>query len=125
MAAIASRVEIEFEQITRDVYHVKLVGDLAMNSVETLDRVLSRIFDRGFYRILVDLTALRYIASSGLGVLNAAAERARRHGGEIVLIGASPAVKHVFGLVGMTRLLQFAESEKEALFLLRQASLKP
>jgi anti-sigma B factor antagonist len=122
MAAFSSKLEIQMEQITKDTYEIKLVGELGMGSVNSLDRVIKSIFEQGIYRIIIDLTGMYYIASSGLGILSASTELAREKGGEFIFVGVIPKVKHVFELVGMTRILKFAATEKEGLELLKKSA---
>ena len=51
-------------------------GDLDMATVHDVRRALSSIFDRGQSRLLIDLNAVAYIDSSGMGTLIAAMKQA-------------------------------------------------
>lgn len=94
---------------------VKPTGELGMTSVKGLIRILDELMEQGIYRILLDLRDTPYVASSGIGVILAGAESARRHHGDLVLVGASPRVYHVFYLMGVDRLLRFVDTIEEGL----------
>ncbi len=56
--------------------------------------------------LYVDMTAVEYIASSGLKVLVAAWRRARERGGDVVLSGLQPRLVEIFEMVGFDLLFQ-------------------
>lgn len=51
--------------------------------------------------LAVDLSAMEFLDSSGIGVLMAAHRMAQAFGGEIVLCGTSAPVERLFGLTGL------------------------
>jgi anti-sigma B factor antagonist len=51
--------------------------------------------------VVVDLAAVTFLDSTGLGVLVGAKKRARAAGGRIVVAGAGPNVFRVFALTGL------------------------
>jgi anti-sigma B factor antagonist len=115
------KLEIEYEPLSEDLFEVKLVGELGMGSVNSLDRVLKAIFELGVYRIIVNLEETTYIASSGIGVLLASNEVARENGGELVFVAMTPKVRQVFKLMGLGNSLRYADTSKEALKLLKKS----
>ena len=110
----AKKLEIEYKTIASDIYEVRLSGELGMGSVLSLDRVFKKIFEEKIFKIVVNLEATHYIASSGIGVFLATTEAARKNGGEVFLAGATPRVRHVFELMGLTGTLNFSPSVKDA-----------
>ncbi len=67
----------------------------------------------GHTRLLVDLKDIRYISSSGLRTLLAAAHAAKRHGGTLCLCRLTPRVQEIFEMAGFDRVLQtFATCEQ-------------
>ncbi len=115
-----AKLEIEYEAVAADIYEVRLVGELGMGSVNSLDRVLKGIFEQGFYRLIVNLEGTYYIASSGIGVLIASMEIARENEGDLIFAGMTPRVKHVFELMGLAGTMRFAPNAKDALKLFKK-----
>jgi anti-sigma B factor antagonist len=64
--------------------------------------------------IVVDMTANKFCDSSGISALIAAHKRAQAAGGELRLVMASPAVRKVFKVTGVDRVLRIFDSLPEA-----------
>lgn len=72
---------------------------------EFQDNLLSAI-DAGARKIVIDLSAVQYISSSGLRVFALALNRLEPLGGELVISGASGHVRHVLQIVGFESLFR-------------------
>jgi serine/threonine-protein kinase RsbW len=81
-------------------------GRLDSNGSPRLEKVLSAQLQQGVTWLLVDMTMVEYIASSGLKVLVAAWRRAREAGGDVVLAGMQPRLIEIFEMVGFDMLFQ-------------------
>ncbi len=64
------------------------------------ERLLTLVNDRS-YRIVVDLTAVDFIDSTGLGVLIGALKRVRTHEGDLRLVCSEPRILKVFEITGL------------------------
>jgi anti-anti-sigma factor len=113
-------LKIEYEPLAPDLYEVRLTGELGMGSVGSLDRVFKSIFDMDVYKIAVNMEALQYIASSGIGIITASAKTAKENDGELVLAAVQPRVRQVFDLVGLHRIIRFSDTLKDAVKLLKK-----
>ncbi|MEO8190030.1 MAG: STAS domain-containing protein [Acidobacteriota bacterium] len=77
-------------------------GDLVIGDPETLfKKTVARLLEQGRSRIVVDLSAVRFLDSSGLGALVRAMTTSQNEGGQTKLVGVGPQVKK---LLEMTRL---------------------
>ncbi len=77
-------------------------GDLVIGEPETLfKKTVARLLEQGRSRIVVDLSAVRFLDSSGLGALVRAMTTSQNEGGQTKLVGVEPQVKK---LLEMTRL---------------------
>jgi serine/threonine-protein kinase RsbW len=81
-------------------------GRLDSNSSPRLEKALTAQLQQGVTWLLVDMTAVEYIASSGLKVLVSAWRRARDAGGDVVLAGMQPRLIEIFEMVGFDMLFQ-------------------
>jgi anti-sigma B factor antagonist len=64
------------------------------------EQLISLVNDQRF-RIVVDLEAVDFIDSTGLGVLIGALKRVRTHDGELVLVVTEPRILKVFEITGL------------------------
>jgi anti-anti-sigma factor len=84
-----------------------LRGELDLASVVALEERLSAAERDSPARIVLDLSGLTFIDSSGLRVLLLADGRARESGRELVLTQSTDAVQRVFEMTGARDLLRF------------------
>lgn len=93
----------------------------AHNAGELKGRLLE-LSAEGKNKILVDLTEVRFIDSSGLGALIAAYKSAAANGGIVALAGLQPQVRSVFELTRLHRVFKVFETVAEAVERLGQAN---
>jgi anti-anti-sigma factor len=82
------------------------IGRLDSHNSLTLEQALNAQIAKGAIWIFVDMSAVEYIASSGLKILVAAWRRAREAGGDVVLSGLQPRLIEIFEMVGFDMLFQ-------------------
>ena len=78
-------------------------GDLDMGTADQMKRTLSDLIEKGQSKLVMDLTGVAYVDSSGLGALVAAMKQARAVGGNLKLCGLQEDVRSIFE---MTRLIK-------------------
>lgn len=82
------------------------VGRLDSHSSQALEQTLNTQLAQGVIWLFVDMSAVEYIASSGLKILVSAWRRAREAGGDVVLSGLQPRLIEIFEMVGFDMLFQ-------------------
>jgi anti-anti-sigma factor len=92
-------------------------GDVDSNAASTLDRQIAVESRSGIAPLTIDLSAVTYLGSAGVGALAAARDRARRQGGDCVLVApsGSPA-HHVLSLVQMPFVASEVSGDAEDVF---------
>lgn len=86
---------------------VKIEGRIDHDTAPTLEKRFERIFKKGQYKLVVDLSGVDYISSAGLRALVSALKEARRFNrGDVRLAGMSPKLEAAFHLVGFHHLFQ-------------------
>jgi len=83
------------------------------NAQQAKDQFKGLVGD-GKSQIVVDLTPLNFIDSSGLGALVTALKAARQAGGDVRLCGLSTPVKSIFELTRLYRVFDIFENRSEA-----------
>lgn len=88
---------------------VCLYGELDMSTADVLDRELARVAEAEPERIVLDLSGLDFLDSSGLRSLLRAHTRAREDGGRLTLLRGRPEVQRVFEVTATDELLPFED----------------
>jgi anti-sigma B factor antagonist len=107
------RLAIDIERHDRAVLLV-LRGDLDLENAPTLRDALVGVID-GDARILVDMQAVEFLDSAGLGILIGGRKRARAGGGDLELICSNRAVLRPIEITGLDRTFTIHRGREEAL----------
>ena len=94
---------------------VAVSGEVTFSNVAELNRRLDAAFGGDTCDVVVDLSAVTFIDSSGLSALLTASKQARERGGAVALVlpGAEP--PSIFRFRGVDRLLALYPSREAAL----------
>ncbi|HMF84314.1 MAG TPA: STAS domain-containing protein [Acidimicrobiia bacterium] len=84
-----------------DIPIVVVEGEVDVATAPSLRDELYRLIEDGAGRVVVDLSAMDFIDSTGLGVFVGALKRARERGGGIELRGLKPSARKVFEITGL------------------------
>jgi anti-sigma B factor antagonist len=104
-----------------DVIIVDLGGRLVVGvGNEMLRDVMDELVAEGWKKILLNLSGVSWIDSSGIGELVASIKMAKRFGVSVKLLRIGDRVKHVLSISRLLPLLDVYEDEKEALRKLRE-----
>jgi anti-sigma B factor antagonist len=88
---------------------LKLVGEVDLETVPFLDQELLRITAAEPERLLLDLSGVEFIDSTGLSAIVRAEQSAVTGGLELSLRGGSRQVRRLFELTGLLERLNFEE----------------
>lgn len=108
---------MKFEQEVKDkVFILRLSGDLIGedNGANILDKVNTAILD-GLRTCIVDISGVRYINSSGIGVLITILTKFRNKGGEVYLMKPSETVQKLLVITKLNAIFHVVQSEEEIL----------
>ncbi|MCZ0982197.1 STAS domain-containing protein [Streptomyces diastatochromogenes] len=78
-----------------------VAGELDMETAGRLQELLTEQFGQGRRRLVLDLSALDFMDSSGLNVLIRAVNRARESDGDLYLAAPTPAVRRILEITGV------------------------
>jgi anti-sigma B factor antagonist len=91
---------------------LELAGDLDVAQDERVRAALKEIFDDHPECLVLDLSELSFIDSTGIGVVIAMKKAAERDGVRLVICRGPLAVQRVFELTGLASSLPFVPSPK-------------
>ncbi|HTN24858.1 MAG TPA: STAS domain-containing protein [Solirubrobacteraceae bacterium] len=91
------------------LHTIRLEGELDLATADELERELLRVEGSDARSIVLDLSALEFIDSTGVRVLFQAGERSRADANRLALLRGPRAVQRVFELTGIQDRLPFAD----------------
>ena len=94
---------------------VKFVGDLDATNVETILEQITNLINDGIVLIVADFEKLRYVNSTGLGILLHLSKTAKEKGGCFKIVNINENVYEIIEIIGATTLLDIYESLDEAI----------
>jgi anti-anti-sigma factor len=109
---VAVGLEVTFRKVP-PVVVAGLSGELDMASAPALEEALAEARRDGMGQLVLDLRELRFIDSSGLRAVIAAAREARRSGHDLALIRGPDQVQQVFDITGVGRRMTIVSDESE------------
>src|SRR4051812_10424045 len=102
-------------QLAPDVVCVALSGELDLSRALLLEQELRTVEGSGPAGIVIDLSELDFVDSSGLARLIAAHRRAERGGWRLVLVQGSDAVRRIFAMSALDRSFELVDVPEDAL----------
>ena len=102
-------------QLAPDVVCVGLSGELDISRALLLEQELRAVEGTGPSCIVIDLSELDFVDSSGLARLIAARRRADRADWRLVLVKGSEAVQRLLSLSALDKAFEFVTRPEEAL----------
>jgi anti-sigma B factor antagonist len=106
-------MEIEVTQ-TGGVTLVVPKSDLDMGTADQMKRTLTELIEKGQSKLVMDLTGVAYVDSSGLGALVAAMKQARAVGGNLKLCGLQEDVRSIFEMTRLIKVMAVHSDRQEA-----------
>lgn len=94
---------------------VELEGRVDARSTTEGKAKLYDIIERGNTKLVLNLAAMEFIDSAGLGMLVSCMRRTAAEGGDLRLADVPPFCQSIFELTRLVRLFDVTESEKEAI----------
>ncbi len=85
-------------------------GEVDVYTAPLLRQKLVELADSGVSRIVVNMEAVEFLDSTGLGVLVAALNRLRRQDGDVELICSQARILRVFEITGLTKVFTIHQS---------------
>ncbi|MCG6962678.1 MAG: STAS domain-containing protein [Acidobacteria bacterium] len=97
-----------------DVTVVVAGSELNAHNAPEAKTTLRGLVNSGRVKLIIDLSALSFIDSAGLGALLTAFKTAGAAGGQLVLCGLSQPVKSIFELTRLDRVFPIFDTQEEA-----------
>lgn len=92
-----------------------LKGRVHLYEIQNLREKFDEIRSRTFNKVIIDMTEVEHIDSSGLGILIAQASRYKEKNIPFILVGIRKSLEHLFRLTSFSTLFIKLSDVKEAL----------
>ena len=89
--------------------HVSLVGELDLSTVAKVQEALRRVEESEPATLVLDLSKLKFLDSTGLRCIVTADERARDAGRRVVIVRGPDAVQRVFSITRLEERLEMVD----------------
>jgi len=104
------------------VLFVRLQGDLIGNpDTQPLVDVVNKSLDEAVILCAIDLSKVRFINSSGIGVLVSILTKFRNRGGELVLISPSEHIRKLLIITKLNAIFTVADDDGQAAHFLKES----
>ncbi len=107
-------IKVESAELAAGVWEVRIEGSLDWSNFAKVETAIEDVFKKGVYRLVVNLRGCRYISSAGFGCFISSLDTAMKNNGDIVFASTPPEIQDVFNILGLSKILRFAEDEKAA-----------
>jgi anti-sigma B factor antagonist len=91
-----------------------LTGELELANCARVREAAVSLLAQSTTRIVMDLSGLSFIDSSGVGVVIGTLKRARERQGAFALVCANPTILRVLEITGLTQVLSIHATQAEA-----------
>jgi anti-anti-sigma factor len=107
-------VNILQETLLGQVQRIVPQGRLDAVTVPALEAVIDEQLNARHYRLIIDLSEVGYMSSSGLRALLRARRQAQAGGGDVALCAMNERVTEVFEMIGFSSLFRIFATAAEA-----------
>jgi anti-sigma B factor antagonist len=95
---------------------VQVSGDIDLKSSPELRATILDLFEKRHQeRVILDLTGVHYLDSSGIASLVEGLQEAKKHNARFILAGLQEAPKHVLELTRLAKVFEITNTVEEAL----------
>lgn len=100
---------------------IRFVGDLDATNVEKALNQITELFETGFNQIIADFKMLRYVNSTGLGILLHISRAAKEKKGCFKIANINENVYEIIEIIGATSLLEIYDDLDRAISSLKKS----
>jgi anti-sigma B factor antagonist len=112
-------LKVETRNVQSDVAVIALNGEVDVYTSPRLKQEMVDLLNKDTTKLVIDLSAVEYLDSTGLGVLIGGLKRARERSGDLRLICDNLRILRIFEITGLTKIFDIYRTEAEALAGLR------
>jgi anti-sigma B factor antagonist len=93
---------------------VAVTGEIDVYTAPKLREQIVSLVDEGQYHLVVDMSGVEFLDSTGLGVLVGGLKRVRAHDGSLALVCNEERILKIFRITGLTKVFPIFPTVDEA-----------
>ena len=94
---------------------VSVAGEIDVYTAPRLREEITELVAAGTYDIVIDMSEVEFLDSTGLGVLVGGLKRVRAHDGSLDLVCTQERILKIFRITGLTKVFGIHETVDEAI----------
>lgn len=94
---------------------VEVGGEIDVYTAPRLREKMVELVNAGHYHIVVDMEAVDFLDSTGLGVLVGGLKRVRSHDGSLRIVCTQERLLKIFRITGLTKVFPIHDSVQDAI----------
>ena len=107
-------IKVDTTELAPGVYELRIDGSLDWSNFAKVETSIESIFNKQIYKIVVNLKQCKYISSAGFGCFISSLDTAMKNNGDLVFASTPPEIQDVFNILGLSKILRFADDTKAA-----------
>lgn len=85
------------------------------SNAHEMSQAITQAQSEGYRYIILDLSALHFISSAGVGSILGSVESSRSAGGDIIICNASDKIRHIFAILDLCDFLTIVDNQEAAM----------
>jgi len=102
---MASTLNIETEEASDGISVLHIKGVIDGHTYKQFAETINEVIEKLCFKIILDLTALEYLSSSGVGVISRSLSTVKARNGNLILMNPTEHVDQILTLVGLPDVL--------------------
>ena len=115
MESSSMNLRVSPRPISAGVHALDLEGEVDVYTAPVLRQEIVSQVDGGVKHLLVNLSKVEYLDSTGLGILIGGVKRLKEQGGTLRLVGPSARIQRIFEITGLNKIFDVYATEPDAL----------
>ena len=113
-------IKVGSSELSPGVWELRIDGSLDWSNFAKVETSIESIFTKNVYKIVVNLKHCKYISSAGFGCFISSLDTAMKNNGDLVFASTPPEIQDVFNILGLSKILRFAENAGAAVALFKK-----
>jgi anti-sigma B factor antagonist len=105
---------VNTRKVGEDVRVVSLEGEIDVYTSIQLKQDIAEILSSGTKFLVLNLTKVEYLDSTGLGVLIGTLKKLRENSGNLIIVGPAMRIMRIFEITGLYKIFAIYATEEEA-----------
>jgi anti-sigma B factor antagonist len=107
--------QLEIIGPSNDCAVIQVTGEVDVYTAPDLRERIRDLADKGAVHVIVDMSRVDFLDSTGLGALVGGLKRIRDHGGSLTLVITAPRILRIFEITGLTKVFRPSPSVPDAI----------